>query len=61
LTAILMNPHVLIAEEEKIIVDDGGDPTMLQEKSLVDTVYSLKDQVKALETNKRNEFVFYKY
>lgn len=30
--AILMNPHVLIAEEEKIIVDDGGDPTMLQEK-----------------------------
>ncbi|XP_052105073.1 rho guanine nucleotide exchange factor 7-like isoform X7 [Mytilus californianus] len=47
--AILMNPHVLIAEEEKIIVDDGGDPTMLQEKSLVDTVYSLKDQVKALE------------
>ncbi|XP_071164626.1 rho guanine nucleotide exchange factor 7-like isoform X25 [Mytilus edulis] len=48
--AILMNPHVLIAEEEKIIVDDGGDPTMLQEKSLVDTVYSLKDQVKALET-----------
>ncbi|XP_071164629.1 rho guanine nucleotide exchange factor 7-like isoform X28 [Mytilus edulis] len=38
------------AEEEKIIVDDGGDPTMLQEKSLVDTVYSLKDQVKALET-----------
>ncbi|XP_071164638.1 rho guanine nucleotide exchange factor 7-like isoform X36 [Mytilus edulis] len=38
------------SEEEKIIVDDGGDPTMLQEKSLVDTVYSLKDQVKALET-----------
>jgi hypothetical protein len=30
--AILMNPHVLIAEEEKIIIDDGGDPTMLQEK-----------------------------
>ncbi|XP_071164637.1 rho guanine nucleotide exchange factor 7-like isoform X35 [Mytilus edulis] len=49
-SSILMNPHVLIAEEEKIIVDDGGDPTMLQEKSLVDTVYSLKDQVKALET-----------
>ncbi|XP_048744670.1 rho guanine nucleotide exchange factor 7-like isoform X7 [Ostrea edulis] len=41
-------PHVLMPEEEKIIIDDG-DPSNLQEKTLVDTVYSLKDQVRALE------------
>ncbi|XP_061185584.1 rho guanine nucleotide exchange factor 7-like isoform X8 [Saccostrea echinata] len=41
-------PHVLMPEEEKIIIDDG-DPCNLQEKTLVDTVYSLKDQVRTLE------------
>ncbi|KAK3095863.1 hypothetical protein FSP39_020103 [Pinctada imbricata] len=46
--AYVTNPHVLIADEEKIIFDDG-DPSNLQEKTLVDTVYSLKDQVRALE------------
>ncbi|KAH3810761.1 hypothetical protein DPMN_139158 [Dreissena polymorpha] len=47
--AILYSPNVLLPHEEKIIVDDGTGPDMLQEKSLVDTVYSLRDQVKALE------------
>lgn len=28
---------------------DDGDPSNLQEKTLVDTVYSLKDQVRMLE------------
>ncbi|KAL3846635.1 hypothetical protein ACJMK2_017608 [Sinanodonta woodiana] len=48
------NPYLSLSiqqpEEEKIIVDDGGDPATVQEKSLVDTVYSLRDQVKSLET-----------
>ncbi|XP_048744666.1 rho guanine nucleotide exchange factor 7-like isoform X4 [Ostrea edulis] len=46
--AFVTCPHVLMPEEEKIIIDDG-DPSNLQEKTLVDTVYSLKDQVRALE------------
>ncbi|XP_052214529.1 rho guanine nucleotide exchange factor 7-like isoform X3 [Dreissena polymorpha] len=56
-SSILYSPNVLLPHEEKIIVDDGTGPDMLQEKarkftfhvSLVDTVYSLRDQVKALE------------
>lgn len=48
-SSILYSPNVLIPQEEKIIVDDGGDPDTVEEKSLVDTVYSLRDQVKALE------------
>ncbi|XP_062602715.1 rho guanine nucleotide exchange factor 7-like isoform X4 [Saccostrea cucullata] len=46
--AFVTCPHVLMPEEEKIIIDDG-DPSNLQEKTLVDTVYSLKDQVRTLE------------
>ncbi|XP_022339122.1 rho guanine nucleotide exchange factor 7-like isoform X4 [Crassostrea virginica] len=46
--AFVTSPHVLMPEEEKIIIDDG-DPSNLQEKTLVDTVYSLKDQVRLLE------------
>ncbi|WAR28682.1 ARHG6-like protein [Mya arenaria] len=47
--SILYSPNVILPHEEKIIVDDGTGNDMLQEKSLVDTVYSLRDQVKALE------------
>ena len=31
-SAILYSPNVLIPQEEKIIVDDGGDPDTVQEK-----------------------------
>ena len=31
-TAILYSPNVLIPQEEKIIVDDGGDPDTVEEK-----------------------------
>ncbi|XP_022339127.1 rho guanine nucleotide exchange factor 7-like isoform X9 [Crassostrea virginica] len=47
-SSFVTSPHVLMPEEEKIIIDDG-DPSNLQEKTLVDTVYSLKDQVRLLE------------
>lgn len=47
-SSFVTSPHVLMPEEEKIIMDDG-DPSNLQEKTLVDTVYSLKDQVRMLE------------
>nr|XP_006819145.1 PREDICTED: rho guanine nucleotide exchange factor 7-like isoform X2 [Saccoglossus kowalevskii] len=48
-------PQVIIAEEEKIIVEETkGNQTIVEEKSLVDTVYALKDQVKELtEESKR--------
>ncbi|XP_067007104.2 rho guanine nucleotide exchange factor 7 isoform X2 [Anabrus simplex] len=42
--ALLDSPQILIAEEEKIIIDETPEG----EKSLVDTVYALKDQVKEL-------------
>ncbi|XP_021380081.1 rho guanine nucleotide exchange factor 7-like isoform X8 [Mizuhopecten yessoensis] len=51
-SSLLTSPHVLIAEEEKIIVDEG-DPSTIQEKTLVDTVYSLRDQVKNLEQDQK--------
>ncbi|XP_060078738.1 rho guanine nucleotide exchange factor 7-like isoform X6 [Ylistrum balloti] len=51
-SSLLTSPHVLIAEEEKIIVDEG-DPSTIQEKTLVDTVYSLRDQVKNLEQEQK--------
>ncbi|XP_071950556.1 rho guanine nucleotide exchange factor 6-like isoform X2 [Antedon mediterranea] len=42
-------PPVFLVEEEKIIVEETrGNETVLQEKSLVDTVYALRDQVKDL-------------
>ncbi|RZF47575.1 hypothetical protein LSTR_LSTR011373 [Laodelphax striatellus] len=43
------SPSVLIAEEEKITVEQSiGDRTALEEKSLVETVNALKEEVKAL-------------
>lgn len=45
-SSIFEHPPVLIAEEEKIIIDDQ---TIVEEKTLVDTVYSLRDQVKDLK------------
>ncbi|XP_059482593.1 rho guanine nucleotide exchange factor 7 [Neocloeon triangulifer] len=48
-SSLIDSPQVLIAEEEKIIVEDhSGGHTVIEEKSLVDTVYALKDQVKGL-------------
>jgi hypothetical protein len=52
-------PHLIVAEEEKIFVEEKeGDAIVYKERTLVDTVYSLKDQVnilqKELETMKNN-------
>ncbi|OQV23062.1 Rho guanine nucleotide exchange factor 6 [Hypsibius exemplaris] len=44
---VLDSPHVLIAEEEKIFVE-GSHGNLLEEKTLVDAVYGLKDEVKEL-------------
>ncbi|XP_071476868.1 rho guanine nucleotide exchange factor 7-like isoform X1 [Diadema antillarum] len=42
-------PHVFLAEDEKIIVEETkGSETVVEEKTLVDTVYALRDQVKDL-------------
>lgn len=50
--ALLDSPQMLIAEEEKIIIEEtSGNQTIVEEKSLVDTVYALKDQVKELKSN----------
>ncbi|PNF17134.1 Rho guanine nucleotide exchange factor 7 [Cryptotermes secundus] len=50
--ALLDSPQMLIAEEEKIIIEEtSGNQTFVEEKSLVDTVYALKDQVKELQTS----------
>ncbi|XP_054695327.1 rho guanine nucleotide exchange factor 6 isoform X5 [Grus americana] len=49
-------PQVLLPEEEKIIVEEtrSNGQTVTEEKSLVDTVYALKDEVKELkQENKR--------
>ncbi|XP_063231749.1 rho guanine nucleotide exchange factor 7 isoform X2 [Bacillus rossius redtenbacheri] len=49
--AVLDCPQLLIAEEEKIIVEEtSGNQTIVEEKSLVDTVYALRDQVKELSS-----------
>ncbi|XP_077516455.1 rho-type guanine nucleotide exchange factor isoform X1 [Amblyomma americanum] len=47
-SALMNCPQVIVAEDEKIIVDDNKG---MEERSLVDTVYALRDQVKEL----RNE------
>ncbi|XP_047489051.1 rho guanine nucleotide exchange factor 7-like isoform X1 [Penaeus chinensis] len=48
-STLLDSPQVLIAEEEKIIIEEThGNQVVMEEKSLVDTVYALKDQVAAL-------------
>lgn len=42
-------PQLIVAEDEKILVEEVvGDKIIIQEKSLVDTVYALKDQVAGL-------------
>ncbi|PIO67315.1 SH3 domain protein [Teladorsagia circumcincta] len=42
-------PQLIVAEDEKILVEEVvGDEIIIQEKSLVDTVYALKDQVAGL-------------
>ncbi|XP_078268372.1 rho guanine nucleotide exchange factor 6 isoform X2 [Rhinoraja longicauda] len=49
-------PQVLLPEEEKIIVEEtkSNGQTVIEEKSLVDTVYALKDEVQELkQENKR--------
>nr|XP_033801654.1 rho guanine nucleotide exchange factor 6 isoform X1 [Geotrypetes seraphini] len=49
-------PPVLLPEEEKIIVEEtrSNGQTVTEEKSLVDTVYALRDEVKELkQENKR--------
>ncbi|KAG1681657.1 Rho guanine nucleotide exchange factor 7 [Nymphon striatum] len=47
--SLLDCPQVLIAEEEKMIVEETkGNQIVIEEKSLVDTVYALKDEVKEL-------------
>ncbi|KAJ8246976.1 hypothetical protein GJAV_G00257380 [Gymnothorax javanicus] len=48
-------PQVLLPEEEKIIMEeDSNGQTVIEEKSLVDAVYALKDEVLALKKeNKR--------
>ncbi|KAI6078241.1 Rho guanine nucleotide exchange factor 6 isoform X2 [Aix galericulata] len=49
-------PQVLLPEEEKIIIEEtrSNGQTVTEEKSLVDTVYALKDEVKELkQENKR--------
>lgn len=49
-SALLESPQVLIAEEEKIIVEEvQGTRTVMEERSLVDTVYALRDQVRELQ------------
>lgn len=49
--AVLSNPNFLIADEEKILVFD--DTENHEEKTLVDTVYSLKDKVRQLEQEQK--------
>ncbi|CAI5454431.1 unnamed protein product [Caenorhabditis angaria] len=46
-------PQVIVADEEKILVEEKiGDEVVFQEKSIVDAVYSIKDQLSMLQ----NEF-----
>uniref|UniRef100_A0A8C2LZR6 Rac/Cdc42 guanine nucleotide exchange factor 6 n=1 Tax=Cricetulus griseus TaxID=10029 RepID=A0A8C2LZR6_CRIGR len=49
-------PQLLLPEEEKLIIEEtrSNGQTIIEEKSLVDTVYALKDEVKELkQENKR--------
>lgn len=49
-------PQVLLPDEEKLIIEEtrNNGQTIIEEKSLVDTVYALKDEVKELkQENKR--------
>ncbi|XP_067948255.1 rho guanine nucleotide exchange factor 7-like [Watersipora subatra] len=50
-SSILDSPNVLIAEDEKIICEVTKDnETIIEERSLVDTVYVIKDQIKDLQS-----------
>ena len=43
-------PQIIVAEDEKIFVEEReGDSVVYKERTLVDTVYSLKDQVNVLQ------------
>uniref|UniRef100_A0A914ZBL5 Rho guanine nucleotide exchange factor 7 n=1 Tax=Parascaris univalens TaxID=6257 RepID=A0A914ZBL5_PARUN len=43
-------PQLLVAEDEKIFVEEMiGDEVVVHEKTLVDTVYALKDQINSLQ------------
>ncbi|KAJ8252753.1 hypothetical protein GJAV_G00205190 [Gymnothorax javanicus] len=48
-------PHMLFPEEEKIIVEEtnSNGQTVIEEKSLVDTVYGLKDEVQELRQDNK--------
>ncbi|XP_061081836.1 rho guanine nucleotide exchange factor 7-like isoform X2 [Conger conger] len=48
-------PHMLFPEEEKIIVEEtnSNGQTVIEEKSLVDTVYALKDEVQELRQDNK--------
>ncbi|XP_041439068.1 rho guanine nucleotide exchange factor 7 S homeolog isoform X10 [Xenopus laevis] len=48
-------PQVLFPEEEKIIVEEtrSNGQTVIEEKSLVDTVYALKDEVQELKQDSK--------
>ncbi|XP_035250108.1 rho guanine nucleotide exchange factor 7-like isoform X1 [Anguilla anguilla] len=48
-------PHMLFPEEEKIIVEgtNSNGQTVIEEKSLVDTVYALKDEVQELRQDNK--------
>uniref|UniRef100_A0A8B9LXK9 Rho guanine nucleotide exchange factor (GEF) 7b n=1 Tax=Astyanax mexicanus TaxID=7994 RepID=A0A8B9LXK9_ASTMX len=45
------SPHMLFPEEEKIIVEEtkSNGQTVIEERSLVDTVYALRDEVQELK------------
>ncbi|CAD6187275.1 unnamed protein product [Caenorhabditis auriculariae] len=46
-------PQLIVAEDERILVEEMvGDEVVFQEKSIVDAVYSIKDQL----ANLQNEF-----
>ncbi|XP_071454098.1 rho guanine nucleotide exchange factor 7-like [Hetaerina americana] len=47
-SVLLDCPQVLIAEEEKIIVEGPCDNGIVEERSLVDTVYALKEDIQDL-------------
>ncbi|KAI1899814.1 hypothetical protein AGOR_G00065620 [Albula goreensis] len=48
-------PHMLFPEEEKIIVEEtnSNGQTVIEEKTLVDTVYALKDEVQELRQDNK--------
>ncbi|RXG71947.1 hypothetical protein Avbf_04993 [Armadillidium vulgare] len=58
--SLIDNPQLIVAADEKMIVEETrGNKTILEEKSLVDTVYALKDQLAEMCQNYqelRNEF-----